>query len=403
MRSSISPPYPKDLQILHDFNYVDPISPVFDKKIDILKKKTFNANEVLLNHKNYLENLKEAYQVEKNKDNLFWEAKRLADDKIQAENTKETAKNLNDTAIKASRGAAYIYKSLWNALVKAFDMFLSIVNGNIGAIILGIIAFIVFLILVLWMFGIISFPSEKSSNNKSITTSYDIPNQSELNPNGGKNDEKTFSFDDFLKSDNKLDYTTENINKYLKNELSNSQAAQKILDNYSYLKDTASNTLAKYSVINNETIQEVPKKVYVYKYHHFHDEIYLPIKSKKQRALFKPKNISITSSNDPRYVDYKFLISKITNYSIDDFSKIKIIFNESCDNIDINGFLLIDKIVSINDEKIIFYDSSKQENIITVAYKNDDVKDSVDGKELDGINIDIKFNPLLFEKIKEKI
>ena len=41
MRSSISPPYPKDLQILHDFNYIDPITPLFDKKLDILKKKNF--------------------------------------------------------------------------------------------------------------------------------------------------------------------------------------------------------------------------------------------------------------------------------------------------------------------------------------------------------------------------
>ena len=41
MSSSISPPYPKNLQILHDINYIDPISPLFSKKLDILKKKNF--------------------------------------------------------------------------------------------------------------------------------------------------------------------------------------------------------------------------------------------------------------------------------------------------------------------------------------------------------------------------
>lgn len=405
MRSSISPPYPKDLQILHDFNYIDPITPLFDKKLDILKKKTFNANEILNDHNYYLHTLKEAYEKEKNRIDILYNHNKALADSDHQKNTRDNSKATSNLFKTTSIQTSITFKNFFFFWQKIFDNFLGLVNGNIGALILGIIAFIVFLILVLWLFGVISFDSNKSTSTTSTTSSYEIPKSSELLPTSSSSSEieTSFSFIDFLKQENKLQYTTQHINKAFNDQASSSPTIQKIKDNYKNIFDRLSDTAQEFGLTTQNNILEIDKSPYVSKSHHFHDILYLPISATEQIALFKPKNFSITSVLDSRYDEYKFLISKITNYSLNDFSEIKIIFEEYNDtNINDNGFLKIKEIISNINDKIIFYDRNKStnDNIINVDYEPESTDEN--GKIIKA-KINIKFNQNKFKNNADKI
>jgi len=376
MSSSISPPYPKNLQILHDINYIDPISPLFSKKLDILQKKTFRANDILEKHNSYLETLKDNLYNDKNTREISYNQKKTIADAVQKTDSQAKSSAIVTMFKNTIHRSGTCFNAFLNFFQKIFDNTLGLVNGNIGATILGVVCFIAFFILVLWIFGVIHFEPKKSST--STISSYNIPDSSELLPTPSESSELSpdisFSFEEFLKKDNKLEYTTNCINESFNKELKNSPMFQTIQKNYDIMKDGVTNTFKSFDFYqDNNIIQESNKSVYVApsSEFHFHDELYLPIDGSKQKALFKPKNFTITSQINPDNEDYKFLISKITNYSLNDFSKIKIIFEEYINNnIDQYGCLKIKEIVSDNNDKIIFYNSSNQQsdNVIHVNY-----------------------------------
>lgn len=382
MSSSISPPYPKNLQILHDINYIDPTNPLFSKKLDILKKKTSRANNILNEHNSYLETIQNQLNSAKNIYDQTSSQDKISYDNITNKNTSHNSDVIHDTLKNGIKDSTSVYKSLLNFFQKIINNILDCVNGNVGALILAIVGFISFFILLLWIFNVIKFEPKTSST--STTSSYNIPDPSELipQPSSGSSD-YSFNLDDFFKNENKLEYTTNCINKSFNRELQNSPGYITIAKNYKKLKDGITNTFKSFNIIDDDSIiQELSKTNYTPVDYHFHDELYLPIDGNKQIALFKPKNFTITSQIDPDNENYKFLISNITNYSLNDFSEIKIIFEEyTNENIHNNGCLKIKEIISNKNDKIIFYKSSNSNNIIDVNYITNSVE-----------KIEIKFN-----------
>lgn len=389
MTNSISPPYPKDLQILHDNNFINPIDPIFNIKLKNLKKKAFNANEVLTNQDIYLHNLNDVYYNNKiRQENItginYQKSHELHEQKIK-KNSAQLFKMFDNVLIKTSIG----YYKIFRFFQKLTDNFFTIVNGNIGAIILAIIAFIIFIIIILWAFGIVNFDPNSSNKNDyddfaksySLYSNEVILDDRRTFPQSIQNNNNIkFDFDQFKEGGVSYLY------QYSSNNLQNSNSYRRAQASISRIIDPIKKTFTRKDTeldFATVTSTDRSKKITEKKYK-FHDTFYLPIDESGDEsgtfinkvAIIYPLEFDIINNSQTIDYDYKKLISKITNFSFNDLANIKIIFEKNKSESVSDSQFKIEKIISNNNKNIIFYDKNnvQSNNILFVVYNESENK-----------------------------
>lgn len=388
MTNSISPPYPKDLQILHNNNFIDPINPIFNLKLDNLKKKTFNANELLTNQDIYLHNLNDVYYKNKinqaNIKNINYVNERNMNEINIKENSNNTYKLFENVLNKTS----FVYYKFFGFLQKLTDIFFTIINGNIGALILGIIAFILFFILILWLLGVINFDPNSNNNNEyddfarsnELYSNKIIIDRRRTYPQSIDNNNIKFDFNQF--KNNGVSYLLE----YSRDSIQNSNSYKETQAFISKFTDSTANAVSSIRRTTEEEDIEKTPRIRINEAdlnYRLHDTFYLPIDD-FLIAIIHPLDFDYSKESDFEISnDYKSLISKITNFSFNDLSNIKIIFEKN-NSIENNQFQ-IEKIISNNNKNIIFYhkNNNQNNNILLVNYNSDNT-------------ISIKFNITYF-------